>query len=76
MKCFFCKSDMENGVTTHVAELEKCIVIIKNVPCMKCDQCGETVYSGDVVQKIEEILEKCENAMTEVAIVNYKDMAA
>lgn len=76
MKCFFCKSDMENGVTTHVAELEKCIVIIKNVPCMKCCQCGETVYSGDVVQKIEEILEKCENAMTEVAIVNYKDMAA
>ncbi len=76
MKCFFCKSDMESGLTTHVAELDKCIVIIKNVPCMKCSQCGETVYSGDVVQKIEEILEKCENAMTEVAIVNYKDMAA
>lgn len=67
---------METGVTTHVAELEKCIVIIRNVPCMKCSQCGETVYSGDVIQKIEEILNKCENAMTEVAIVNYKDMAA
>lgn len=76
MKCFFCKSDMENGVTIHVAELDNCIVVIKNVPCMKCKQCGETVYSGDVVQKIEEILEKCENVMTEVAIVNYKDMAA
>ncbi len=60
MKCFFCKSDMESGFTTHVAELEKCIVIIKNVPCMKCGQCGETVYTGDVVRKIEEILEKCE----------------
>lgn len=67
---------METGVTTHVAELEKCIVIIRNVPCMKCSQCGETVYSGDVIQKIEEILNKCENTMTEVAIVNYKDMAA
>ena len=67
---------MENGVTIHVAELSNCIVIIKNVPCMKCSQCGETVYSGDIVQKIEEILEKCKNAMTEVAIVNYKDMAA
>lgn len=76
MKCLFCKADMETGVTTHVAELEKCIVIIRNVPCMKCSQCGETVYSGDVIQKIEEILNKCENAMTEVAIVNYKDMAA
>lgn len=46
MKCFFCKSDMENGVTIHVAELDNCIVVIKNVPCMKCGQCGETVYSG------------------------------
>ena len=43
---------------------------------MKCEQCGETVYSGNVALKIEEILEKCENAMTEAAIVNYSDMAA
>lgn len=76
MTCFFCKSEMENGFTVHVAELEKCIVIIKNVPCLKCGQCGETFYSGDVAMKIEGILKKCESIITEVAIINYNDNAA
>lgn len=43
---------------------------------MKCGQCGETVYSGDIIQKIEEIPKRFEDAMTEIVIVNYKDMAA
>jgi YgiT-type zinc finger domain-containing protein len=66
---------MENGFTTHVAELKNCIVIIKNVPCMKCTQCGETVFTGTVLKKIEHILSACESAMTEVAIVNFKTAA-
>ncbi|MCM1525065.1 MAG: type II toxin-antitoxin system MqsA family antitoxin [Ruminococcus sp.] len=76
MKCFFCKSDMDESVPVHTAELKNCIVIIKNVPCMKCSECGETVYSGETLQRIEEILERCKRAMTEVAIVNYTDTAA
>ena len=41
MNCFYCKGDMVPDFTTHVAELENCIVIIKHVPCLKCSQCGE-----------------------------------
>ena len=59
----------------NVAELENCIVIIKHVPCLKCSQCGEVVYTGTTLQKIEQILEKCKAAMTEVAIVEYQPAA-
>ena len=76
MTCFYCKGEMESGFTTHVAELEKCIVIIKNVPCMKCSQCGEVVISGTVMKKIENVLKKCSDIMTEVAIINFSDSAA
>ena len=41
MTCLFCKGDMVNSTTTFTAELEHGIVIVKNVPCFKCDQCGE-----------------------------------
>ncbi|MDO4156957.1 MAG: type II toxin-antitoxin system MqsA family antitoxin [Oscillospiraceae bacterium] len=75
MNCFYCKSDMIAGFTTHVAELERCIVIIKHVPCLKCSQCGEIVYTGTTLQKIEKILDKCREAMTEVAIVEYQPAA-
>ena len=75
MHCFYCKGDMVPDFTTHVAELENCIVIIKHVPCLKCSQCGELVYTGTTLQKIEQILDKCKADMTEVAIVEYQPAA-
>ncbi len=71
MTCFFCKGEMENGFTTHVEELNSCIVIIRNVPCSKCTQCGEVVYSGTVAKRIEEIIDRLSNSLTEIAVVNY-----
>lgn len=71
MKCFYCKADMEKSTTTYVCELKNCIVIIKNVPCMKCTQCGETAFSGDIAKRIDEILDNFQKIMTEVAIVDF-----
>ena len=76
MTCFYCKANLEKGYTTHVTELKNCIVIIKNVPCMKCTQCGEVLLTGTTLMQIEEMLDKCENNMTEVAILNFNNSAA
>ena len=43
MTCFFCKGEMKPSTTIHTVQLENCVVVIKNVPCMKCEQCGEVV---------------------------------
>ena len=53
MKCFFCKDEMTESTNTYMQDLGSCIVIIKNVPCLKCRQCGEVSYSGTVVRQIE-----------------------
>ena len=71
MTCFFCKGTMTEGTTIHTVELQKCIVVIKNVPCMKCEQCGEVFINAEVASRIEEIVAGFEKALTEVAIVNY-----
>lgn len=76
MTCFFCKGDMTDGFTTHVTELKNCIVIIKNVPCLKCEQCGEVVYSGDVLRQLDQILDTLETSMTEIAVVNFPNRVA
>jgi len=75
MKCFFCKDEMTSSTTTYMEDLGNCIVIIKNVPCMKCPQCGEVSYSGSVVRRIEQIVDDLKGALTEVAIVNYSKSA-
>ena len=35
-----------------------CYVIIKNVPCTQCTQCGEVYLNGVTLQNIERILEQ------------------
>ena len=76
MKCFYCKGKMSAGFTTHVVDFGKGVIIIRNVPCEKCNQCGETVFAGAIVKKIEEIVDSLKNSLTEVAIVNFSEKAA
>ena len=76
MKCFFCKGDMTSSTTTYMTELENRIVIIKNVPCLKCSQCGEVSFTGATMEIIDGILDKCESIMTEIAVFDYNKTAA
>jgi YgiT-type zinc finger domain len=76
MTCFFCKGSMKESTTTHVVTLDNCIVIVKNVPCIECEQCGESVYSDLVATKLEAIVKACAAALTEIAVINYSDKVA
>ena len=76
MNCFFCKGELEESTTSHVVTLEKCIIIVKNVPCTRCRQCGETFFDDDVADQLEKIVKDLRAVVTEIAIVNYADKVA
>ena len=71
MICCCCGGDMVESTATYFEQLENTIVIIKNVPCHKCEQCGEIVYNALVVERLEQITEQLEKTLTEIAVVNY-----
>ena len=76
MRCLLCKSDsLVKSHNTYFAQLDNCYVIIENVPCYKCTQCGEVVYSASVMEKIEEILEKVQNIASKIFIMDYSKAA-
>lgn len=76
MKCISCGSDnMKESKTTYFAELKNCYVIIENVPCFKCDQCGEISYNLKTLEKIEDILESIENIASKIFILDYAQAA-
>lgn len=75
MTCFYCKGNMKNDTTTYMTSLSNCYIIIKNVPCHKCTQCGEESIDGETALKIEKILEKLKSVFTEVAIVDFSKAA-
>jgi YgiT-type zinc finger domain-containing protein len=75
--CFLCKGCMAEDSVTHTADLNGMILIIKNVPALVCKQCGEVWYDGAVAQQLDRIAENVSNAaITEIAVVNYVDLAA
>lgn len=73
--CFFCKGEMKEDITTFMADLGKCIVIIRNVPCLKCSQCGEELFTDEVAKNIEKIVSKLKESVTEIAVTDYKTAA-
>jgi YgiT-type zinc finger domain-containing protein len=76
MTCFLCKGDTENKLKTHAVTLDRCVIIVKNVPALVCKPCGETYFTDDVMEKLEGIVDHLESMITEVAIVDYADNVA
>jgi len=76
MNCMLCKSGtMTESTTAYFARLKNCYVIIENVPCLQCEQCGEILYKASVLEKIEEILDALEKVSSKIFIVDYSSAA-
>jgi YgiT-type zinc finger domain-containing protein len=66
-----CGAKAEKGLTTDVTDLGNCLVVVRNVPCYKCTECNEVIYTGDVVKQLEKIVEQA----NEIAIIDYSKVA-
>ena len=73
--CFRCKGSAVPKLKTHAVTLEKCVIIVKSVPSFVCKQCGEAYFADDVMQNLEIIIDRLENLIKEVAIVEYAKAA-
>ena len=76
MKCFYCKGTLSAGSTAHVVNTDEGVIVIRNVPCEKCDQCGEIVFTGAVMKQLEAMVSELSRSMVEVAIVSFSDKVA
>lgn len=76
MNCPVCKNgQMFPDVSSYFAKIGERYVIIENVPCYKCEQCGEILYSALVMEKIDEILESVKPIVSKIFIMDYEQAA-
>ena len=74
--CMYCKGgDCFESTTTHVVNYKNCLIIIKNVPCLECDQCGEKYYSVSVAERLEEIISAAKKLAQEISVIDYSRAA-
>ena len=76
MKCPVCGADlMKAGKTAYFAQVDGCYIIIENVPCYTCSQCGEKVYSASVLEKIDDIIDRFRKLPEKLMIMDYSKAA-
>ena len=75
MRCIKCGQEAYESTTTEAIELGFGVLVIRNIPCFKCNECDEILYSGEVVEKIENITEKVKQLMQEVTVIDYTKAA-
>ena len=77
MKCPLCKGKMAKGKKTNLPyefDGEK-IIVVKNVPALVCDQCGEAFVKIDILRRVEKILAKAAGDGLVMSFVEYKKAA-
>ncbi|MCC8029454.1 MAG: type II toxin-antitoxin system MqsA family antitoxin [Lachnospiraceae bacterium] len=75
--CVYCGGNVKNDVADYIEKIGNYIIVIKNVPCEKCSQCGEEYFSSTVARKIESILNSIQKISSEitVTIIDYAQAA-
>ena len=82
MKCISCGCESHSSKFNHFIDLTSavghyCFVIVKDVPCYECSDCGEQFVTGEVMKQLDIISANFKNAVkAEVAVVNYADSVA
>jgi YgiT-type zinc finger domain-containing protein len=69
--CYNCGGIFENVNTSMPFKLNNiCIVIIKGLPVLQCENCNEFVIEDEIMEKVDSILEKIDSP-AELEILSY-----
>lgn len=66
---------LSKSTTTHVVNYNGCVIVIKNVPCEECEQCGEKFYTDEVAEQLEKMVDSAKMLMQENSVIDYSKVA-
>lgn len=66
MNCLYCKGEMEKENTTYTIDREGYHLFIEAVPAYVCKQCGEKHFPEEEVEKIQHLIQRLEEDLSEV----------
>lgn len=73
-KCFICNHDkITKGFTNKMFDGKGNILIIKEIPSLVCENCGEVYFKTDIMKKLEQLLDQ---NVCELEIINYQKKVA
>lgn len=71
--CF--KDDKIKTHTTFTVEYKGCIIVIRNVPCLECQICGEITFTDEVSAQLEKIVNSAKTVLQDISVIDYSKVA-
>lgn len=72
MDCVICNNgELKPGVSTMTLERGSRVIVIRDVPALLCNNCGETSFEEEVTGKVLDMAEKALVPGVDVVILYY-----
>ena len=76
MKCQYCKTDLKNGRTVLTFQMDaNRIVVVRDVPALICEQCGEESIDIEVSKIVERQIEKALSDGIRMGFIDFNTAA-
>ena len=71
MRCHVCGAELKAALSDLPFKLaHNRIVVLKNLPVLQCEQCGEYLLEDSVMARVEEMLQSVDES-AELEVVRY-----
>jgi len=72
MNCTTCKNGwMEEGCVTVTLQRDQSVIVIKNVPALVCENCGDYTLDEAVTSRIMDVAEQAVSNNAEIEVLQY-----
>lgn len=76
MKCPFCETELKEGKTTLTFQMAaNKIIVVRDVPALICEQCGEESVDIKDSKIVEKLVHKAIADGISMGFIEYKDAA-
>lgn len=77
MTCPVCgNGELVDGTTTFSADVEGTLLVVRNVPALVCDVCGEPFIDDAVAEELEASVADAHTKGTESLVRHYEPVAS
>ena len=70
--CPLCKGNIITGKTTYSVDLGFGVVVVRDVPALVCEQCGEDWIDDETAKNLERITDEAKAERSQVNIISMK----
>jgi len=69
-QCPICSGSMIKGTTTFTVDYDKGVIVIRHVPALVCNQCGESWIEDKQSEKLEELVQEAKSHARQLEVID------